>query len=162
MNSITALFLVLVIASCSSNPNKAEKIETEMEKKSDTVSGETVGVKDGDLIVQRKTLMSEELRDLQNDVYSLEDRVYGNRKYGSSGLYGMLKDCRGKLSSKKYGGNGKLIWTEPIDRVTDKEKEYKIGIDEKEDIVAVNEEFLKDRIKRFHQYKQVLQKREDE
>jgi hypothetical protein len=127
------------------------------------VSGDTsLGIKDGNLVVQKKVLMNEELRQLQNEVYSLEDLVYGNRKYGSEGLYGALKKCRAKVVSRQYGGDGKLRWTEPIDRITDKEDKFEIGIDETDKIVAVNEEFLKDRIVRFKNYKQVLMKREDE
>jgi len=153
---------LLSLTACSHNPNKAEKIDTKMEKDSQ-VSGDTkIGVKDGNMIVQKKVMMNEELRTLQNDVYSLEDRVYGNRKYNSQGLYGALKLCRTKASSKAMGGDGKVTWTEPIDRVTDKEDEFNIGLDEKDKIVGVSEEFLKDRIARFQGYKGVLQKREDE
>ena len=152
----------LGLAACSHNPHKAEKIETKMER-SEAISGEEkLGVKDGNLIVQKKVEMNEELRRLQNEVFSLEDRVYGNRKYKSQGLYGTLKACRVKVTSKEMGGNGKLMWTEPIDRVTDKEEEFDIGIDERDKIVGVSEEFLKDRIKRFKGYRAVLQKREDE
>ncbi|NQZ02031.1 MAG: hypothetical protein HRT45_15325 [Bdellovibrionales bacterium] len=147
---------------CSSNPHKAKDIDTKMEKKANISGNENVGVKDGNLVVQKKVQMNEELRRLQNEVYSLEDRVYGNRKYGSKGLYGTLKACRLRLTSKELGGDGKLMWTEPIDRVTDKEDDFEIGIDEKEKIVGVSEEFLKDRLKRFKGYKRVLQKRQDE
>lgn len=162
MKYFFAVLSILLFAGCSSNPNKAKEIETQLEKDSQ-VSGDTkLGVKDGNLVVQQKVLMNEELRRIQNEVYSQEDLVYGNRKYGSEGLYGALKKCRQKLSSKKYGGDGKLTWTEPIDRVTDKEEQFEIGIDEKEKIVGISEEFLKDRIARFRGYKQVLQKREDE
>lgn len=151
-----------MVMGCSHNPNKAEKIDTKVDKGA-TISGEEqVGVKDGNMIVQKKVVMSEELRRLQNEVYELEDRVYGNRKYGSAGLYGVLKDCKMKAADKANGGDGHLKWTEPIDRVTDKEDDFKIGIDEKEKIVGVSEEFLKDRIERFRGYKVVLQKREDE
>ncbi len=154
--------LALSLAACSSNPHKAEKVDTKIDK-SQQISGDTaLGVKEGNMVVQRKVMMSEELRTLQNDVYELEDHVYGNRKYGSLGLYGVLRDCRAKLSDKKNGGTGKLQWTEPMDRVTDKEEEYKIGLDEKDQLVGVSEEFLKDRIERFRKYKQVLQKRQDE
>jgi hypothetical protein len=55
-----------------------------------------------------------------------------------------------------------LSWTEPIDRVTDKEDDMKLGLDEKDQLVGVSEEMLRDRLERFHNYKQVLQKREDE
>jgi hypothetical protein len=153
---------VLIAFGCSSNPHKAEKIDTKMEKDSVVTGDEKVGVKDGNLVVQRKVLMNEELRKLQYEVYELEDKVYGNRKYGSKGIWGVLRDCRSQLADKKNGGDGKLIWTEPADRVTEKEEEYKIGVDEKDRIVAVSEEYLKDRIERFRGYKSVLQKREDD
>lgn len=159
---IVFTFAVIGFAACSHNKHKAKKIETQIER-AQVISGEEqLGVKDGNLIVQKKVEMGEELRRLQNEVYSLEDRVYGNRKYNSMGLYGKLKSCRLKVSSKKMGGDGKLTFTEPIDRVTDKEDEFEIGIDEKEKIVGVSEEFLKDRITRFRGYRATLQKREDE
>ena len=159
---VAAGLLALSLAGCSSNPHKAEEIDTKIDNKGQVSGDTTVGVKDGDMIVQKKVLMNEELRRLQNDVYELEDRVYGNRKYGSKGLYGVLKDCRADLSSKALGGTGKLQWTEPIDRVTDKEEEFKVGLDDKKQLIGVSEEFLKDRIDRFKQYKLVLQKRQDE
>src|SRR3984957_15319211 len=153
---------VLLVSACKSNPNKAEKVDTSL-KNADAVNGEEqVGVKDGNMVVQKKVAMNEELRRLQYEVYELEDRVYGNKKYGSKGLYGALKDCKAEGASKKYGGDGKLTWTEPIDRVTDKEDEWNIGIDEQDKIVGVSEEFLKDRIARFQKYRQTLKKREGE
>lgn len=152
---------VLLVVGCSSNPHKAEKIETKMEREQKVVD-EKLGVKDGNLVIQKKVEMAEEVRRLQHEVYELEDRVYGNRKYGSKGLYGSLKDCKVKMSSKAMGGDGKLMWTEPVDRVTDKEEEFTIGIDEQDKIVGVSEEFLKDRITRFRKYRQTLQKRQDE
>lgn len=159
---VLGLSAAFLVSGCASK-HKAEKIETEM-KRFETISGDTaVGVnKDGDMIVQQKVLMNEEVRKLQYDVYSLEDRVYGNRKYGSLGLYGVLRDCKYQLTDPKNGGDGKLQWTEPMDRVTDKEDEFKIGIDEKDKLVGVSEEFLKDRILRFKGYKKVLNQREDE
>lgn len=154
---------VLWLQGCAHNPNKAKKIDTKMEKDA-TVSGDTkVGVKDGNMVVQRKVEMSEELRRIQYEVYELEDRVYGNRKYGSLGLYGVLKDCRGQLAAKENGGSGKLMWTEPLDRITDREEDLQMGIDDKEDkLVGVTEEMLTERIRRFRGYKSTLQKRQDE
>ena len=153
---------VLMVVACKSNPHKAKKIDTNLDKPDAVVGDETVGVKDGNMVVQKKVAMNEELRKLQYEVYELEDRVYGNRKYGSKGLYGALKGCREEMVSKKYGGNGKLMWTEPADSVTDKETEFNIGIDERDKIVGVSEEFLKDRLARFMKYRQTLNKRQDE
>ena len=161
-NHLWLLVATLSLAACATNPNKAQKLDTKVENQSQ-VSGDTsVGVKNGDMIVQRKVLMSEELRTLQYEVYELEDHVYGNRKYGSQGLYGVLKDCRSQLADKANGGDGKLLWTEPLDRVTDKEDDFKLGLDEKSKLVGVTEEFLKDRVERFRNYKMILQKRQDE
>lgn len=157
--------LVLIgffLAACSSNPNKVKDIQTTMENTSDVGGGSTLGVKDGSMVVQKKVLMNEELRKIQYSVYELEDRVYGNRKYGSLGLYGVLRECRIQLSDTKNGGDGKLKWTEPIDRVTDKEDEFKIGLDEEKKLVGISEEFLSERIKRFKDYQNTLNKRQDE
>ncbi len=161
--SILGLLVAFVfVAGCKSNPHKAEKIETEI-KGHGEVNGDTaVGIKDGNMIVQKKVAMNEELRRLQIEVYELEDQVYGNRKYGSKGLYGKLRDCKMELADTKNGGDGKMKWTEPMDRITDKEDEFKIGLDEKDKLVGVSEEFLKDRLERFKGYKNLLMKRQDE
>lgn len=159
---VLVIGLSLLTVGCATNRNKAEKIDTKIEK-DDSISGDTrVGVKEGNMVVQKKVAMNEELRRLQNEVYELEDRVYGNRKYGSMGLYGELKECRTHLSDANNGGSGKLKWTEPRDLVTDKEEEFKVGVDENDKLVGVSEEMLKDRIDRFRGYKATLQKREDE
>lgn len=159
---LTVVALSLTLSACSSNPHKAEKIETKMEKNEEIAGDTTLGVKDGNLVVQKKVMMNEEVRRLQNQVYSLQDNVYGNRTYGSLGLYGVLRDCRANVADKRYGGEGKLIWTEAIERVADKEDEFKVGIDEKEKLVGISEEFLKDRITRFREYRAILEKRQDE
>lgn len=159
---LPAVGLISALSSCAHNPNKAEKIDTKIESQAAVNGDTTVGVRDGNMVVQRKVAMNEELRRIQNEVYELEDHVYGNRKYGSLGLYGVLKDCRTQLSDKDNGGSGKLSWTEPMDRVTDKEEEMNIGLDDKKNLIGVSEEMLRDRIERFRNYKMVLQKREDE
>lgn len=158
---LAAAVIALSLTACSHNPNKAEKIDTEM-KNEGSVNGETVGIKDGNMVVQRKTLLSEELRDLQYEVYGLEEQVYGNEAFRTLGLYGVLKNCRLQLTDKRNGGDGKLIWTEPLERVTSKEEDLKLGIDEKQKLVAVSEEFIKDRIERFKGYKVLLEKRQTE
>jgi len=159
---ICFVLALLALAGCRSNPNKAEPIQTHLDQSEKVTGGEKVGLKDGEMVVLDKVQMSEKLRDLQNQVYSLEDKVYGTRKLGSLGLYGDLKSCKRKLASKQYGGTGSMIWTEPLDRVTDKEEDLKIGLDEKKDLVGVSQEYLRDRIQRFQGYKTILQKRSDE
>lgn len=162
MSLFTRIFALFLLVACASNPHKAKEIDTTIEKQQSLNDEQSIGVKDGNMVFQQKVDMAEELRRLQIDVYSLEDRVYGNRKFGSSGLYGVLKKCRADVVSHENGGDGKLMWTEPIDRVSDKEEEFDIGYNDKDKIIGVSQEFLKDRIVRFKDYKRVLQKREDE
>lgn len=162
MKNLILPLMLLTMAACSSNPHKAEKIDTKIENAQNLNSETELGVKDGNMVIQRKVDMNEELRKLQYEVYELEDRVYGNRKFGSLGLYGVLRDCKSQLSDPANGGDGKMKWTEPLERVTEKEEEYKIGLDEKNKLVAISEEFLKDRITRFKGYKSLLNKRQDE
>ncbi len=161
-HNIYILCISFLFLGCKSNPNKAESVQTQLETPSVVSGTEKVGLKNGEMVVLDKVQMAEKLRDLQNRVYSLEDQVYGTRKLGTLGLYGDLKSCLRKLSSKQYGGSGAMTWTEPLDRVTDKEDELKIGIDEKKELVGVSEEYLKDRIQRFNGYKIILLKRSDE
>lgn len=163
---LQTIFLIIIagsfISACATNKNKAEKIDTKIETQT-SLNGETVlGIKDGNMVVQKKVQMNEELRKIQYDVYELEDRVYGNRKFGSLGLYGVLRDCRMQLSDPRNGGDGKMMWTEPLERITDKEDDLKIGLDEEKKLVGITEEFLHDRIVRFKGYKNLLNKRQDE
>ena len=160
--AVILISVELLFTACTTNPNKARDIETKLQNSSAVTGETTLGIKDGNMVVQKKVMMNEELRKIQYEVYELEDRVYGNRKYGSLGLYGVLRECRMQLSDTKNGGDGKLKWTEPIDRVTDKEEDFKIGLDEEKKLVGISEEFLADRIQRFKTYQNVLNKREDE
>ena len=160
--SLIGITFTILFSACATNKNKAEKIDTKIDN-SQSLSGDTsLGVKDGNMIVQKKVMMNEELRRIQYEVYELEDHVYGNRKYGSLGLYGVLRECKLQISDPANGGDGKLMWTEPLERVTDKEDDFKIGIDEEKKLVGVSEEFLLDRINRFKGYKTLLSKRQDE
>lgn len=163
MFQVVALILVSVfLSACKSNPNKAEQLQTQLDGAASVSGTQVVGLKKGEMMVMDKAAMSEKLRDLQNTVYGLEDKVYGTRKLNTLGLYGDLKSCRRKLNSRQFGGSGNMVWTEPMDRVTDKEEELKIGLNEKNELTGVSEEYLRDRVMRFQGYKTILQKRSDE
>jgi hypothetical protein len=159
--SILFYITILFLFSCKTNPNKVSDIETKLDHKNQLNQESSVGVKDGNAVFQKKVSLNEELRKIQYEVYELEDRVYGNRKFGSLGLYGVLRECKIQLTDPRNGGDGKLSWSEPIERITDKEDDFKIGIDEQKKLVAITEEFLVDRIQRFRGYKATLNTRQD-
>jgi hypothetical protein len=162
MRKAIGLFCLIFAVSCSTNRHKAEKLDTNLAGGEQVSGAQKVGLKAGEMVVQGKVEMREKLRDLQNEVFALEDKVYGNRKFDSKGLYGELRSCKSKLASRQYGGSGTLVWAEPLDRVTDKEEDMQMGLDENNQLVGVQEEYLKDRYNRFLGYKRILQKREDE
>lgn len=159
---LLAFAFLAIFSSCKTNPNKVEEINTNLENKKELNQETSIGVKEGNAVFQKKVSLNEELRKTQYEVYELEDRVYGNRRFGSLGLYGVLRECKIQLTDPRFGGDGKLMWTEPLERITDKEDDFKIGIDEQKKLVAVTEEFLVDRIQRFRGYKNLLNKRQDE
>lgn len=159
---LSILALATALTACKTNPNKVEDIKTDLEHRNEINQESAIGVKEGNAVFQKKVSLNEELRKVQYEVYELEDRVYGNRKFGSLGLYGVLRECKIQLTDPRNGGDGKLTWTEPLERITDKEDDFKIGIDEQKKLVAVTEEFLVDRIQRFRGYKNILNKRQDE
>lgn len=163
ITSLKVAFCVSVVGfilGCSSN--RVTNLETKLDHEQSVAGGQSVGVKDGKMVAIDKSAMNERLRDLENEVHGLEDKVYGSRKLDSKGIYGDLRSCRTKLASRQYGGSGTLIWTEPLDRMTESEDEWKIGLDESGKLVAVQEEYLKERVSRFRNYLKVLEKREDE
>lgn len=159
------LLLVLVLGfavSCSST-HKAKDIDTSVEMAAPVRGDSVVGVKDGDMVYQRKVSMSEELRKVELDVYDLEAKVYGGPRYlDNRGLYGVLKDCRTQLGEAGNGGDGKVRWTESREYVTPEDDFSAIGVEDKKIIVGLSEEFLKDRLSRFRGYKKTLEKRQDE
>ncbi len=153
--------ITLLIANCSHNPHKADIIETKVEKSDLVATDSKIGVnKDGEMVYQKKTLLAEELRKLENDVYENEDRVYGTRKYNTLGLYGKYSSCLRKLPAADKAGLPKV---EKLDRWSDKEEDSKLGFDASGARLAqVSEEKLRDRINKLQEYRRVLQDREDQ
>ena len=72
---LSLLGLMFMMASCASNPHEAKEIDTSIENKGKVSGDSAVGVKDGNMIYQRKVNMSEELRRLQYEVYGLEEQL---------------------------------------------------------------------------------------
>jgi hypothetical protein len=161
-NALSALALAFLATACASNKNKAEKMDTQLEKQQNVSGGTTVGLRDGNVVVQRKVKLAEELRKLEGEVFAAENELYGNEQYGTTGLQGHYKECLKKLADPRIGGSGKITPIASSAPVTENEQELKFAIDEKEELVGVSEEMLRDRIKRFQGYRSVLRERKGE
>ena len=168
---LPTLFLVV---GCASNPNKAKDIDTKIENQEDVSGGVVTGTNDkGEMITQKKVELGTYLRDLQREVYGLETDIYGNSETGSKGQFGALRDCRDQARLKENGGDGKVtpppkknILTKGEDMtltpILEKLKPGKVGSDENKKLVAVSEDYLLDRIKRFEKYKEDYKDRKEQ
>ncbi|HEX7675198.1 MAG TPA: hypothetical protein VF412_13570 [Bdellovibrio sp.] len=162
MKKVSYLILPLFLAACASNPNKAEKLDTEIKKQEDMGGGTVIGLNEKDeMIMQKKVRLADYIRQLQYDVYGLEDTIYGSDETGK-GLWGVLEECQLKENSSEIGGEGTYVKMPDKARLTDREDQFqKIGLDEKKNLVAVSTDYLKDRIRRFENYKATYKQRKD-
>ncbi len=160
---LSCLLLGLLVGCATTHKERSEvkDIDTKLDEAQD-VNGEKLGIKDDTIVIQKKRLLAEELRELQNYTYGLEAEVYGSRKYGSKGLYGVYRDCQAELSSSKYGGNGELPYIEPAERLIEDKESMTFGKDEDDKLVSVTEEFISERIDRFKKSRESLEKRRAE
>ena len=151
----------LLLSSCAYFSNKTEVLDTSIEKTDLVHSDAQIGSKDGHMVYQEKLLFAEELRKLENEVLLLEDRVYGTRKYQSTGLWGELKSCQVALGKKK-GEKPKKI--DSFERPSEKLKKFDdVGLDPNSDkLIALKEEYLKEKFKDLEKAKQNLSSKEDE
>jgi len=162
LSTLLQISMALSFAACASK-NKAKDIDTTVNMPAAVGNDSVIGVKDGNMVYQKKVMMNEELHKLEIDVYELEAKVYGGPRYlDNRGLYGVLKDCRAELSDSKNGGDGKLLWTEKREYVTPDDDFSEIGVENKKNIVGVSEEYLKDRLERFKNYKKALESRQED
>lgn len=163
MKKVRYLILPLFLAACASNPNKAEKIDTEIQKKEDMGGGTVIGLNEKDeMVMQKKVKLADYIRQLQFEVYGLEDTIYGGDESGNKGLWGVLEECQMKENSAEIGGEGTYVKMPDKARLTDREDQFqKIGLDEKKNLVAVSTDYLKDRIRRFENYKATYKQRKD-
>lgn len=160
MRTILMILMGLVLGACSSQ--KIKNIDTKLEN-ANTMREEQIGKNtDGQYVVQKKENLVEHLLDLQREVYSLEEGIYGNRKLGNKGLYGVLEDCRIKARAEKVG---KKEMVEKIPKtilsVEESKITKKLGIDEEGTLVKLSEEDLQSRIQRFGKYKQTYQEQQE-
>jgi hypothetical protein len=162
MRFILLCLYFFALVGCSS-ANKAKDLDTNVEMSAPVRSDSVVGVKDGDMIYQRKVAINEELRKIELEVYDLEARVLGGPRYlDNRGLYGALRDCRIQMGVVENNGDGKIRWTESREYITPDDDFSSVGIEDKSRIVGLSEEFLKDRLARFKSYRGLLEKRQDE
>jgi len=165
MKKFILIALGFSFVSCASKlekRNEVKDLKTKMEHEQKISGDDSLGIRDNKLKVQKKVLLAEELRRVENETYGMEYEVYGNRQYGTKGIYGAYRDCKADANSVRFGGSGKLIPIEPPAPVVNEDPLLTFGKDESGQLVGISEEFLSQRIDRFRKYKKILIKRRQE
>lgn len=160
-NRVVVIVSIAVgLAAC--NSKKIKNIDTNLENAA-SMREEQIGKNsDGLYVVQKKENLVDHLSDLQKEVYTMEESIYGNRKFGNKGLYGVLEDCRIKSRAQKVGKN-EMVEKLPRTILSLEESKIskKLGVDEKGTLVKLSEEDLQTRIDRFEKYKQTYQDQQE-
>lgn len=162
------IFLVLVAASllngCFSKSKKdadikAQDISTVSEKSEAMSSSETVGVnKDENVVVQKKVKLIDHLKEVSYQVRKKQDELYGSRRFNTRGLYGRYEKCMAANQKKtKVARNMVLKETEFGQLEADK-----FGFDEKGEMVALEEQKLRDKIRDLEGMRNRLFSQEEE
>ena len=157
------LFVVfsIVFISCASK-KKLETVNTKMEDENKINESTTVGKNQaGDTVIQEKVKLVDYLIELEREVYTSEETIYGNRAYGNIGKYGSLENCLTELQKKNTGKWGMVELPEKVLLTRLGGPKMKAGIDEKKQLVMLSEEDITSRIKRFENYKQTYESQED-
>ncbi|MFM8314262.1 MAG: hypothetical protein ACKOA8_08260 [Deltaproteobacteria bacterium] len=151
----------LLLTHCASKKEVTVSLEEapKMEKnlKSTTSDrAEKVGVKDGTVKIQKTIYLEEDLTKMQREIEDLENRVYGESRTYPGGMFLALKECRGRLSDARLGGNGVPEPMEKWEKVSEKNEDYNYHVDKEQNVVAVNEEELATRITNLRKLKRIL------
>lgn len=154
---------VFLLGACAS---KQEKVSVEEPEKLDRsfASGtgeksETVGEKDGTIVIQKKVSLETDLAKARDTIEDLENSIYGASRKDPGGLWLRLKDCRKKVSDVRLGGNGVPEAMESWEKVSENDAEMKYRVDNKKYVVAVSEEQLEDRLAKLKNTKSILDRR---
>lgn len=149
--------LAVVLGACSSK-KKLENVDTTIENEVGIDKNTSMGVnRSGETIIQEKTKLADYLVDLEREVYTSEETIYGNRAYGNIGKYGALENCNTELQKRVTGKWGMVEMPEKVLLTKLGAPKKKAGTDEAKNIIVLSEEEITARIKRFEEYKQTYE-----
>lgn len=150
--------------SCSSKTKKdadikAQEITTQMDKVEALSPTESLGVnKSEDVVVQKKTNLVEYLKSISFQVRRKQDELYGSRRFNTRGMFGRYEEClKGKKQQPKVARQMVLKENELGQIEADK-----FGYDEKGQMIAVEEQKLRDKIRDMEDKKNRLYAQEEE
>jgi hypothetical protein len=162
--SLILIVALISVCGCSSKSKKdadikAQEITTTVEKSEAINQKETLGVnKDEEVIIQKKTKLTDYLKDVSYQVRKKQDELYGSRRFGTRGIYGRYEECMAKKKQKPKVARAMVLKDEELGQI----EADKFGYDEKGQMVALEEQKLRDKIRDMEDKKNRLFAQEEE
>jgi hypothetical protein len=165
-NILVAVIFVLAgfLFSCSSKSKKdadikSQEISTKIEKAEPLSQNESLGVnKDEDVIIQKKTNLVDYLKNVSFQVRRKQDELYGSRRFNTRGLFGRYEECLVGKKQKPKVARQMVLKDEELGQI----EAGKFGYDEKGQMVALEEQKLRDKIRDMEDKKNRLYAQEEE
>jgi hypothetical protein len=165
MNQIILALCALILAvGCSSKTKKdadikSQEIATTIDKSEAMNQKETIGVnKDEEVIVQKKTKLTDYLKDISYQVRKKQDELYGSRRFNTRGIYGRYEACMMGRKEKPKVARQMVLKDDELGQI----EADKFGYDEKGQMVALEEQKLRDKIRDMEDKKNRLYAQEEE
>ena len=120
---------------------------------------EKVGVRGDSIVVQKKMYLEEEMNALQTRIRDLENDVYGESVREPGGFFVRLSSCRKKMADPRIGGTGVSDPMDPWEKPSETDTDFDYRVDKKNNVVAVSEEELGQRLANLKKVKRVMDQR---
>lgn len=150
--------------SCSSKTKKdadikGQEISAPMDKVEPLSPTESLGVnKSEDVVVQKKTNLVEYLKNISFQVRRKQDELYGSRRFNTRGMFGRYEECLGGKKQKPKVARQMVLKEDELGQI----EADKFGYDEKGQMIAVEEQKLRDKIRDMEDKKNRLYAQEEE
>ena len=157
------IFLSLVTA-CSSKDKKDEDIKAQevstVLNRAETINNkETLGTnKDEEVIVQKKTKIVDYLKEVSYQVRKKQDELYGSRRFNTRGLYGRYEECMAAKKQKPKIARQMVLKDQELGQIS----ADKVGYDEKGQLIALEEQKLREKVRDMEEKKNRLYGQEEE
>lgn len=153
--------LLFVSAGCSSKKvslDEPEPMDKTLNSRTSDRS-EKIGVRGDNIVVQKKMYLEEEMNTLQTKIRDLENDVYGESVRDPGGLFLKLQTCRKRMADPRIGGNGVSDPMEPWEKPSETDTDFDYRVDKKNNVVAVSEEELGQKLSNLKKVKRVMDQR---
>lgn len=162
MKKFLTVLTVVLLAGCGSKRDVHEELDKTLDTNLND-KGERVGLRDNEIVIQKRVSLEQNLAKLKNEVIDLENAIYGASRRNPGGLWEGLRDCRKRISDPRVGGTGKPEPMERWEKISEKDEEFDFKVDKKRNtVVGISEEAMQTRLDRLKTQKTMLEERYDQ